>query len=66
LKQSASLAILEGLRQGSRWSASVVGALTRQDREAIGQFEAEKMPPDYSAQIQQYLKNLADATPAHP
>ncbi len=39
----------------------VVGSLKAKDRAAITQYQAEKSPPDYAPQIQQYLKNLADA-----
>ena len=46
-------------------SAQVIGALKPKDRAAIAQFQDEKSPPEYAAQVQQYLKNLADASESH-
>ena len=47
---------------GAGGTAQVVGGLTPKDRDAITQFQAEKSPPEYAPLVQQYLKNLADAS----
>jgi hypothetical protein len=46
-------------------SALVVGGLSPKDRDAITQFQAEKTPPEYAPLVQQYLKNLAEASDSH-
>jgi hypothetical protein len=43
--------------------AQVVGALQAKDRDAIRQFQSDKSPPEYAPMVQQYLKNIADASP---
>ena len=48
-----------------RGTALVVGGLSPKDREAITQYQAEKTPSEYAPLVQQYLKNLADASEAH-
>jgi hypothetical protein len=48
-----------------RGTALVVGGLSPKDREAITQYQAEKTPAEYAPLVQQYLKNLADASEAH-
>ena len=42
--------------------AQVVGVLSSKDRDAITQYQAEKIAPEYSDQVQQYFKNLANST----
>jgi DNA polymerase III delta prime subunit len=46
-------------------SALVVGGLKPKDRAALTQYQKEKVPPEYADQVQQYLKNLADASDTH-
>jgi hypothetical protein len=46
-------------------SAQVVGGLKPKDRAALTQYQKEKSPPEYADQVQQYLKNLADASETH-
>lgn len=43
-------------------AGQVMGGLSPKDREALAQYESEKTPPEFSNQVQQYLKNLSDAS----
>lgn len=38
----------------------IVGGLSRKDRDAISQYQGEKIAPEFSTQVQQYFRNLAD------
>ena len=57
---SAAMGALTGSATGYAGPGQVVGSLKPKDRDAIAQYQAEKSPPDYAPEIQQYLKNLAD------
>ncbi len=43
-------------------TGDVVGTLNPVDRQAIVEYQAEKVVPDYASQIHQYMKNLADTS----
>jgi hypothetical protein len=53
-------ALLGGMGVGG--VGQIVGGLKPKDRAAITQYQAEKAPPEYAPQVQQYLKNLADSS----
>jgi hypothetical protein len=57
---SDGIGALSGSATGYNGPGQVVGSLKPKDRAAITQYQAEKSPPDYAPEIQQYLKNLAD------
>ncbi|MDR0533062.1 MAG: hypothetical protein LBH01_03820 [Verrucomicrobiales bacterium] len=50
----------------NKGGAQVVGGLSPKDRDAINQSAAQKTPQEFTQAVQQYLKNLANATDSPP
>jgi hypothetical protein len=59
-RQDANSNVQNGGPRGNEKSAGQFLALPKRDRAAITQSQNDKYPQEYSSQIEQYLKNLAD------
>ena len=54
-------ALLKGANTGVSGPGQAIGSLSPKDRDAISQYQAEKVSPVYAPMVEQYLKNLADS-----
>lgn len=57
--------MLAGIGEGANGPAQVMGGLSTKDREGIAQNQSEKTAPEYSTQVEQYFKNLANSAQSH-